>query len=321
MRRLQLVDVTDSQAGSLLGELGKPEIAVGREPGEGGLTIVSAAVSRRHAIFFACNQHWFFQDLGSTNGSWVNQRKLEANEQVIVKVGDVLQCADRLLRLNEAPGTPPVLPMRSLLVFSHGQFVEEYPIPEYGRALAVGGQKSDLRLDVDIHELPSLVVERRNDTVCAFTVTRETQAFLNGQELSVLTAINDGDTLEVGPYKIIFSDIVSDSANDADSQGSDGDPGATSRISRFQDWSDDDEKVPIGRRAFGKPSEAEETVHLNPEQLSAKTARYEMHPSARQIVKESPGMIFEALEDRIIIVLGLILLVAVIVAVVWLFLI
>ncbi|GEM_PF-883386 len=61
----------------------------------GGL---SAGVSRRHARLFEHEGHFYLEDLGSTNGSFVNNHRLRPYEPVPVKPGDVISLG--LLRLK-----------------------------------------------------------------------------------------------------------------------------------------------------------------------------------------------------------------------------
>lgn len=48
-------------------------------------------VSRRHATLYRVREGWFIEDLGSTNGTWINEHRLGTNERYIVQSGDILQ--------------------------------------------------------------------------------------------------------------------------------------------------------------------------------------------------------------------------------------
>lgn len=62
-------------------------VTIGRE-GEGKSYLSShMTVSRRHARL-AYDGEWKIEDIGSANGTWVNERKLEAGELCPVKTGD-----------------------------------------------------------------------------------------------------------------------------------------------------------------------------------------------------------------------------------------
>jgi hypothetical protein len=83
--------------------LTQTETTLGRSAGN---TIVLAApeVSRRHAvIFFRGDQH-FLEDLGSTNGTFLNGRRL--SERVVLADGDKIQFGDSILMQYRGPAAP-----------------------------------------------------------------------------------------------------------------------------------------------------------------------------------------------------------------------
>lgn len=62
------------------------EFVVGRSP-RSGLSIVEAYVSHQHATLRWTGQAWELKDLGSRNGTFVDQRRLEPGGQQIVRAG------------------------------------------------------------------------------------------------------------------------------------------------------------------------------------------------------------------------------------------
>jgi pSer/pThr/pTyr-binding forkhead associated (FHA) protein len=48
-------------------------------------------VSRRHAVLYSTIDGWLVEDLGSTNGTYVNENQLDTKESHIVRRGDLLQ--------------------------------------------------------------------------------------------------------------------------------------------------------------------------------------------------------------------------------------
>ncbi len=60
---------------------------------------VSQAVSRRHAKLDRLGEEIYIQDLNSTNGTYINRKRLKANEKQSTHVGDILQFADVSFRL------------------------------------------------------------------------------------------------------------------------------------------------------------------------------------------------------------------------------
>jgi hypothetical protein len=96
----------------------RPRLVVERSPGieggaemvlEGGLTIgrssssqisvADAFVSHMHARVFRRGQFFFIQDLGSTNGTFVNDRRIAEDTQL--KVHDEVRLGETVLRYEE----------------------------------------------------------------------------------------------------------------------------------------------------------------------------------------------------------------------------
>lgn len=80
-------------------------IEIGREV-DGGVRVDSPLVSRRHALLTRRDDGWWVQDLGSSNGTFVNGERIDRTQ---VKDGDILHFADVAYRfrggaLELAPG-------------------------------------------------------------------------------------------------------------------------------------------------------------------------------------------------------------------------
>jgi pSer/pThr/pTyr-binding forkhead associated (FHA) protein len=312
-----------------VGALDGQELVIGREPrGGNAMVLASDTVSREHGVFVPLRSHWLFKDLGSTNGSWLNGVALKEGQWKIVRPGDVLQLADRAIQLSG----PPVQigsGLRSLLVFHHGEFLDEYPIPEAGRAVAVGGSKADLKLDVDTDEHPALVVERRGDRVCAFSVSKSTAVYINDQEISRLVQLNDRDEMRVGTYTILLNDPQEGESEGVEQIAE----GAGYTAPAAPDWNAARSASvgasfrPTARPLFGQSSEHAEgetnvtqTIALDPDAIATRV-RSDGSPSLRHAAlggaavddDENPG-------DRLIKFVFMVLLMAVLfIAMYWLF--
>lgn len=329
-----------SKLGSLVGN----ELSIGRNKSS-NFPIDGQTVSWDHGLFVSVKSHWLYKDLASTNGSWLNGIRIAPEQWVVLRPGDNLQIADVLLNVASEGGDTSAFPnlgTRSLLVFSRGSFVEEFPVPEFGRALVVGGAKADLKLDVDIHELPSLVIERRGEKVCAFSVAKEVTIQRNGEEFSALISLNDRDYLTVSPYLILYNDPggpqTSSKLTDKllnESKVSDWvkieSQSETAQVAREKldlsrlDWGEET-RIPKSapRSPFGKTNEADdfdvnETVALDPALVKEKLAGYDMHPSMRYMLDEEQGqkLLPDLLEDKIVLFIGIFLLGALMLGVIW----
>ncbi len=177
-------------------------VQIGREPSDPkGIALDSKTVSRVHGVFNRINGHWFFKDLGSSNGSWLNGRHLPAEEHYILRSGDELQLADsflgiRIISEDEIPA--------SALVFSREDLLSEIEVPGNGKFLTVGGHKADYKLDVDLGSLPQFILEKRSGFVCVYPVSSENRATVNGVMLDNILQLKDRDVVELPPYRIIM---------------------------------------------------------------------------------------------------------------------
>jgi len=71
----------------------KGELVIGRGS-DVQVKIPDGSVSRRHALLKVAGRTLTLEDLGSANGTWVNEAPLESGKRVPVKPGDVLRTGD-----------------------------------------------------------------------------------------------------------------------------------------------------------------------------------------------------------------------------------
>jgi hypothetical protein len=80
--------------------LDKPELSIGREAAN-ELVVSDADVSRKHARFILQGNTYLVEDLGSTNGTFVNGERIAA--PVMLVSGDVVQLGDAVEMIYETP--------------------------------------------------------------------------------------------------------------------------------------------------------------------------------------------------------------------------
>ncbi|MBX7144430.1 MAG: FHA domain-containing protein [Oligoflexia bacterium] len=342
MRQLLIELVNQDGSAVQLGKLSGAQTFIGREPGEGGVTVDNSAVSRQHGLICCGRAHWLYKDLGSTNGTWHNGAPVTGGSWRILRHGDLLQLADSVLRLTEekppgysSPASGTSIGGRALIVFAHGNFQEEYPVPEYGRALVVGGSRGDLQLEGDLAELPTLVVERRGDKICAFGLSKDLKVQVNDKEMTDLVSLRDGDQLTLGQYIILFSDPSSaeKKATGPVPGTPQRDPGSISRtveqttkLAGVREWGNGSERgsgaaaKPQVRSQFGQRPELDETVAIDPRSLSEGSQGFDRPPASRYAVAPSSSSSLENLEDKVILIIGGLLVLAVLVLLIWWFL-
>jgi pSer/pThr/pTyr-binding forkhead associated (FHA) protein len=72
-------------------------MTVGRAP-ECELRLDDTYTSQQHARLFAKNNSWFVEDLGSTNGTFVNEQKLAA--PAMLQPGDRVRVGQTIMELR-----------------------------------------------------------------------------------------------------------------------------------------------------------------------------------------------------------------------------
>lgn len=79
----------------------RPVTSIGRIPSN-TIVLSGAFVSAEHALITWRGQQWQLEDLGSRNGTWLNQ--LPVTEPVVLTPGDVVTIGETRLRLEARPG-------------------------------------------------------------------------------------------------------------------------------------------------------------------------------------------------------------------------
>ncbi len=81
------------------------EFVIGRSP-RAGMSIPDRSLSRLHARLFHSGESWFVEDLGSRNGTFVNQVRVEGSS--LVDFGDALTLgSSRVVMVDPGATTPP----------------------------------------------------------------------------------------------------------------------------------------------------------------------------------------------------------------------
>jgi len=88
------------QDGNVLNEveLDKQQLVIGRDD-KNGIHLADPSVSRRHALLSCALDEYFIEDLGSTNGTLLNDRPITKH---ILKSGDLLRLGDYVLSFERA---------------------------------------------------------------------------------------------------------------------------------------------------------------------------------------------------------------------------
>lgn len=163
--------------------LGAPRVVAGRQ-GECELVLPHKSVSRRHGMLKTRGQVVVYEDLGSSNGSFVNGTQLEPNKPRVLRVNDKLSIGPYAFHLRAGPdemletsgermlqrmqtGAPPALVGK----------IREVPLAEVIQGIEFG--KKTCRLEVESGELRgSLIVRAGRPLTASWGQLRDEQAVL-----------------------------------------------------------------------------------------------------------------------------------------------
>ena len=91
--------------------LGPASLTIGRTP-DNQLIISDAQASSYHAVVSLSPQGYSITDLGSTNGTFVNEQRLEPSVPRILSVGERIRIGDTIFTYDEnAQAAPDLSPM------------------------------------------------------------------------------------------------------------------------------------------------------------------------------------------------------------------
>ncbi|MBQ7707106.1 MAG: FHA domain-containing protein [Lachnospiraceae bacterium] len=93
-KEYKLVPLNDGMLEPIVIDTGKKEIVIGRGKNDTDYRLNKEQISRIHAKISVKNNNIFIEDKNSTNGTFVNSVKLEANEQIRVNAGDIIRLAN-----------------------------------------------------------------------------------------------------------------------------------------------------------------------------------------------------------------------------------
>lgn len=100
----------ETEAGAQELRISTPEITLGRDPGNDCL-LNDKTVSSRHARLSFHHQQWWLEDLGSTNGTFLNQEPISSPR--VVTSGDQIACGKINVTIHLESPINPLQPPRS----------------------------------------------------------------------------------------------------------------------------------------------------------------------------------------------------------------
>ena len=188
-----------------LGSIDKPEVVIGREPREGGMKLGVESISREHARFFKVEESIFFQDLESTNGSWVNGVKVEPGEIKYVSLGDFIQLADRRLVVVDQEGsiTKEDETQSGIWVFKDSKCLGFKEVKQGVPTLVVGGKDAEYQLKEEVLPLPSLIIEEKEEGLVAYQRAMEVEVLIGKLALEGVFNLFHNDNVQIKDYNFV----------------------------------------------------------------------------------------------------------------------
>lgn len=154
------------------------------------LQIDNSSVSRIHGLLCVAGALWYFKDLGSTNGSWINEKEVEVDQVYPVLSGDFLQVADVLFKLSYDGSSYEGKFI--VAIFEGADLKGEYQL-QRGEIQLVGGAEGLVVLPESAIDLQLLL----GDTAISLENRSSAEILLNQQPCAGSSAISHGDVIEL----------------------------------------------------------------------------------------------------------------------------
>lgn len=181
--------------------LSKEETTLGRSR-TSMIQVLSPIVSAQHAKIELTNQGHVITDLSSTNGTFVNGKRLKSDKPHLLASNDIIRFADVLGNSASLTYIAPAIFSENLDIDIPNTFALDKNISYIGRNPAVA-----IALDhpaISWHH--AKVIRRDTDRYTIQDLSSNNGTFLNGTQLKQHRefALNRGDVIQIGPYNLVY---------------------------------------------------------------------------------------------------------------------
>jgi pSer/pThr/pTyr-binding forkhead associated (FHA) protein len=192
--------IIDSTQRSLLFKGSANRISIGRVSSN-DFVIRHDTISRSHAEFYQVGQDWVIMDLGSTNGTFLNNSKLMPQNPVLLRAGDSLRLGDIQTTVSEEGNVRSV---PSLYVFKQSTYEGEFPISAT-TDFSFGGLNATIPADeLSTNDLIFIIRQDQNGLLMSCKSDQITP-LLNGQEVSGRVTLSDRDIIKIASLQVLVS--------------------------------------------------------------------------------------------------------------------
>jgi pSer/pThr/pTyr-binding forkhead associated (FHA) protein len=184
------------------------DLRIGRGS-ENDLRLPDPKLSRNHVLISVAEEGYLLQDMGSRNGTFVNNNRV--HEPYLLRDGDAIRLGDVHLtfRLEEtsAPTPPPSLPAPPqpaayLVVQPPLGAAQRFPVADEMRIGRRPG--NNLQLDYPKVSRQHAIITRTAEGYALHDLGSRNGTYLNGQWVAGRCFLRDGDVIEIGDLKITF---------------------------------------------------------------------------------------------------------------------
>ena len=180
--------------------LREPVCGIGRDPAN-QVVVHNISVSRRHAQVEQRPDGFWLTDLGSTNGTGLNGRRLEPNVAEMLKDGDIIRIGDQ--KGNSVGLTFAAAPERA---GDRGAIRLDRLKDLAGLASYTVGRDPANAVHLD-HPSVSRQHARLEHTAAGRTLTdlhSTNGTFVNGEKMTRPVVVKAGDVIRIGPFKLVY---------------------------------------------------------------------------------------------------------------------
>ena len=206
-------------------EITKPEFTIGRRP-DNDLVLDHAAVSGRHARIVKVQSVFFLEDLGSTNGTFVNERQIERKQLLdtdVVTIGKHRLIFRDEVNIGQPSEAPKFSDLNSTMVMTGQRFHESRVEQKVGviqivlgktdrkeykltnRLTIIGSQdRATIKLTGYFAPKIAAMIGRRGAGYFVSTSEEVKTIHVNNKAVKGQADLKDGDLLEVKGVKMYF---------------------------------------------------------------------------------------------------------------------
>jgi len=190
------------------------ENLVGRESAD-VLLFYDKSVSRKHALIIWENDKCFIQDLGSTNGTFLNGVRLPPGQKTPIYDGDEVAFADSSFRFSCPACRREEIKAKAFLI------MEGREIPISQEEFLIGRREGDLIVPNPYvsHRHCKIYIEESGASIEDLGSTNGT--FVNGEQIESgkKVSLEDGAIIEIGGTKLVFRLAGEGGGKDGEAEG------------------------------------------------------------------------------------------------------